>query len=386
MPIQKDKRRFRKLGGEIWGVTVFYNPSNYKTKYINYKKFRKASKKQGLKLLVVELAFEGSPFELKDADADKLIFLRGESENILWQKENLINYGISCLPKKCDKVIWIDADILFSNNNWVKETARLLDTYPVVQPYESVIRLKRDQLFPSFEEIKDLPIGDEEGHKIHSIAYGVERFGKNIIKKNFIDYGHTGFAWAARRKILERCPLYELSILGSGDSLMAHSMYGSKEIYKKQRFPSSMEKDQRRWGKKIYSLVKGKVAYTPGTIFHLWHGQIKDRAYIERYQMLRLLKFNLKKDVIKKNHLLAISPKRRDIKDYLQRYFWRRNEDGSSLRKIIIFYQIVKEPRELVNKLRNYSIELSGKVGGKIRTHHPKIYLQLKKYFPDKKH
>ena len=60
-----------KLNGTFWGITTYYNPQKYRNKIENYRKFRNASKRQGLKLLTVELAFGDNDFELKKSDYEK---------------------------------------------------------------------------------------------------------------------------------------------------------------------------------------------------------------------------------------------------------------------------------------------------------------------------
>ncbi|MBM3247534.1 hypothetical protein FJZ17_03290, partial [Candidatus Pacearchaeota archaeon] len=67
----------KKLNGEFWGITAFFNPARYENKYENYKSFRACSKLQGLKLITVELVFDNQPFELKKSDAEILIQIRG---------------------------------------------------------------------------------------------------------------------------------------------------------------------------------------------------------------------------------------------------------------------------------------------------------------------
>ena len=99
------------LPGAFWGITVFFNPTGYKNKIENYRRFRESSKKQGLNLLCVELAFGGKNFEVSKEDADILVQLRGG--DILWQKERLLNIGLERLPKDCDKIAWLDCDIIF---------------------------------------------------------------------------------------------------------------------------------------------------------------------------------------------------------------------------------------------------------------------------------
>ncbi len=121
----------KKLAGTFWGVSVFLNPAGYKNKIKNYRLFRQSSKKQGLNLLTVELAFGKAPFELKKEDAEILIQLK--TDQILWQKERLLNIGIKNLPSDCDKFAWIDADIFFLNDKWIEQTCDLLEKYAIVQ-------------------------------------------------------------------------------------------------------------------------------------------------------------------------------------------------------------------------------------------------------------
>ena len=120
----------KELPGSFWGLTTYFNPAKYGNKIENYRKFREDSKRQGLNLLCVELAFNNEPFELTKNDADVLVQVR--SNSIMWQKERLLNIGLKHLPKDCDKVAWIDCDIIFKNEYWIEETCKLLEKYIVI--------------------------------------------------------------------------------------------------------------------------------------------------------------------------------------------------------------------------------------------------------------
>ncbi|MEI6850247.1 MAG: hypothetical protein WCK29_04375, partial [archaeon] len=156
----------KKLPGSFWGISTFFNPTGYKNKYENYKLFREASKAQGLKLCVVELAFDDAPFELTKKDAEILIQIRGNKNNIMWQKEAMLNLGLKNLPRDCDKIAWIDCDIIFKNENWVAETSKLLEKYNVVQPFKYVLRMAKGRKNLSNNLIGKLAIGNEENEKI----------------------------------------------------------------------------------------------------------------------------------------------------------------------------------------------------------------------------
>ncbi|MDP6670296.1 MAG: hypothetical protein QGI60_00590, partial [archaeon] len=259
-----------KLPGVFWGITTFFNPDGNSKRVENYRKFRKSSKAQGLKLLCVELAFDKASFELGKEDADKLIQLR--TSTMLWQKERLLNVALKNLPKNCDKVAWLDADILFNNNNWIKETSKLLESYRVVQPFSFIVRLPENKSWLNSEK---LAFGNKEGEKIHSMGYGIANFGKRHLP-TFMKHGHTGFAWAARKNIINKHGFYDRLITGSGDSLMAHALYGSPYSHVKRCSPKKMQEDQQKWMDEIFRDVEGSVYYTPGLIFHLWHAHYKN--------------------------------------------------------------------------------------------------------------
>jgi hypothetical protein len=114
-----------RLPGSFWGIAVYFNSHGYKNKLKHYRRFRQANQKQGLRLLSVELAFNNHPFELNSGDADILIQRR--SSSVMWQKERLLNIALKALPPDCDKLVWLDADIIFHNDNWIEESCRLLE-------------------------------------------------------------------------------------------------------------------------------------------------------------------------------------------------------------------------------------------------------------------
>ena len=148
------------LPGTFWGLTTFYNPAGYGNKKENYIRFRETSKNQGLNLLAVELVFGNAGFELNEHDADILIQLRVANNCVLWQKEALLNVGLKNLPKDCDKIAWIDCDILFKNDHWIEDTCDLLEKYVVVQPFSHATRLWPEQW--NIDDCRELSDGLKE--------------------------------------------------------------------------------------------------------------------------------------------------------------------------------------------------------------------------------
>ena len=123
---------------DLWAITSYFNPCGYRSRYVNYQTFRQ---NLNVPLLTVELAY-GDTCELNAGDATKLIQLR--SDQVMWQKERLLNLALEALPPECQKVAWLDCDILFERNDWADLTARTLDDFALVQPFRKVHYLNPD--------------------------------------------------------------------------------------------------------------------------------------------------------------------------------------------------------------------------------------------------
>src|SRR5215813_11905127 len=105
----------------LWAITCYFNPIGYHRRLENYHTFRQHL---AVPLVTVELAFSGS-FELQRGDADILVQLRGG--DVLWQKERLLNLALKSLPDCCDKVAWLDCDVVFESDDWAARASQALD-------------------------------------------------------------------------------------------------------------------------------------------------------------------------------------------------------------------------------------------------------------------
>ena len=58
------RHKRRRQPSDVCGVTSFFNPAGFASKTKNYRRFSKRIRKQGLFLVLVELAFDDRPFAL----------------------------------------------------------------------------------------------------------------------------------------------------------------------------------------------------------------------------------------------------------------------------------------------------------------------------------
>jgi hypothetical protein len=341
-----------KLPGSFWGVTNFFNPGGYANKYENYRIFRQSSKRQGLNLVAVELAFNNDPFVLKkDVDAEILIQLRGVREkNLMWQGERLFNLGIASLPDDCDKLCWADCDILFKNERWIKETSCFLEQYMVVQPYEQVVRLPKGVCDLNENEFKLFAIGNEEAQRCPGYVY---KFVHNL--KGF---DSTGFVWAARRSFVDSHPLYEHMLFGGGDSIMARSFISDKipEVPIRLFSTDSMRADQDAYASRVYRDTQGSVYYIQGSILHLWHGNEADKLKFFRHKLLKFFSFSPVEDSrVGSNGFLEWSSDKPEFHKAVGEYYQIRNEEGGGS---FIVSQVIDELNTVNKKLKAAELRL----------------------------
>jgi hypothetical protein len=306
------------MGSDFWVITSFFNPARYKTKRRNFDAFSAGMKAAGANLLVVEMAFGDSSFELEPGK--HVLQVRGDGT--MWQKERLLNVAAARLPSSCRKVGWFDADIVFKEPDWLERTCEALDRYVVVQPFSQAVQLRRGN--------RD----DGSGNFHESFASMFVRNPRQARTAVGWRHGHTGYAWAARRDLFEQCGLYDACLNGGADHLMAHAFtaamarspcvvqtFAQSPLYADHFF---------RWGVTARDVVGSSLGVVPGRILHLWHGDVVDRRYDLLRRQFSTLGFDpdkhLRHDSNGMLEWTANAPE--DLKAWARDLFHSRNEDG----------------------------------------------------------
>jgi hypothetical protein len=301
---------------DICVICCYFNPNNYTTKLSNYRRFFESLHSSGIFLYTIELAFINQEFQLKKSPFVKQI--RGAT--VLWQKEKLLNRLLPEIPLRFKKIIWADSDILFENTNWLCEASKQLEKHFVIQPFKYAIRLPKNDLHYSTYG---------EKHKSFCATYNLEPHIMTEAGNKY--HGHTGFAWGARRDVIEKIGFYDVCLSGSGDELMAHAFVGDLESRFIKRIVGEDEYffHFRKWGGKMSDIVKSNIGYVEGHILHLWHGQSIDRHYFVRDRELIKMKFDPCNDLIMDdNGLWKWNSNKPELHKWAKTYFGLRNEDG----------------------------------------------------------
>lgn len=296
-------------------VAVISNSARYVSRYELFEKFREHILQQPLvRLHVVELAFGRRPFELVGSD------LQLRSRHEIWHKENMINLMIQRLPSDWRYVAWIDADVEFQRKDWAVETMQQLQHYQIVQMFQTAV-----DLGPTGEAMMT-----HQGFA-YSYVTGKPRPKRRRNGYNY-PFWHPGFAWAARREAIDYLGgLYDVSILGSSDHLMAWSLIGENVL------PVSMTEAYRKslqdWQDRAERLIRRDIGFVPGNLVHYFHGKKADRKYNSRWSILERYNFDpfldLKRDSQGLYQLdIDGSQRMNGFRDELRSYFRQRNEDS----------------------------------------------------------
>ena len=234
-----------------------------------------------------------------------------ETDSPIWLKENLINMAIRRLPKDWKYVAWVDADITFLNQNWVKDTVTELKSYDIVQMFQTCVNLG----------------SKNEALKIDkSFGYMHRDSGTPYVTSARYGFWHPGYAWACTRKAwLQMGGLIDWAILGSGDRHMSLAWIGRV----KDSAPGTIHPNYRAWLEEYECMCKGlEVSYVEGTILHHWHGRLEDRKYRERWDTLTKNKFDPITDIGQTDSgLIQLTDSGRRLEKELLEYFVGRRED-----------------------------------------------------------
>jgi hypothetical protein len=306
--------------GNFWIVCCYFNPVGFKTKRENYELFIEGIRRTRAPHIVVECACDGKAFELPIDDS----IIRIRATDAMWQKERLLNVGLSRLPACCTKLAWLDCDILFEDPDWIRRASDALDTLAVIQPFTVAARLPRQGQSKNAGNV-------EECRGFASVCAAAPDL---VACGDFDQHGHTGYGWAARREWLDRHGFYDACMTGSGDHLMAHAMCGDWKSGCIDALlgaePTAYRRHFEKWAEGVAADVRGSVGSIPGRVLHLWHGDAADRHYFLRAQQFRAFDFDPDRDIrIGAEGAWEWSSARTALHHWARAYFTLRNEDAA---------------------------------------------------------
>lgn len=312
---------------KFYVIAVCSNPVRFNTRYRLFQQFQKHMKDVGAQLITVEQAFGDRTYALTSRDNKFDLQFRTTSE--LWHKENMINQAVQYLTQidpDWKYVAWIDGDIHFQRPDIIAETAHQLQHYDIVQMFSHVINMGPDLS----------PIEQHNGFMWSYIQNdcnppkGVGENGYNVKTKSF---WHPGYAWAATREAMDKLPLMDRAVLGSGDHHMALGLIGCAKNSVPGAVTDAYSKYVLAWQDMAEHAIGRNVGYVPGMITHYWHGNKSNRKYQERWGIVTKNNFDPYTDISRDGQgLYKLNPhngkRYQRLRDEIRQYFRQRSEDS----------------------------------------------------------
>lgn len=279
---------YLKSPNSLYIITVYFNPSGSKRRYQLHKEFHaRLQSIDNIVLVTAECAFPTSSFEVTSPNKEPLE-IQIRSNSIIWIKENLINIALKKLYKNkkflsdCKYIAWVDADIEFIDVDWFSKLEESLTKYSIVQMFKYALFL-------------DI---NEEISETHT-SFGYYYVTKELQLEKF-EYPHPGYAWCTTKKnMIKLQKLYDMGVLGSGDTHMAYALIGEYEqgFMPNLEYEPNFKESVRKWQEKALKIFKKKLGFVNMNIKHFWHGSRQNRQQIYRWQLLNEFEFNPLQDL-----------------------------------------------------------------------------------------
>jgi hypothetical protein len=298
-------------------VTAIANPSRWSSRINLYKKFEQHMLDSGVHLTTVECAYGDRPHVLDNPHVNH-VKVRASGENMVWNKESLLNIGISRMPD-AQYIMTSDADIEFRKSGWAAETVHALQHFHVVQPWSHAYDL-----------------GPNDDHLQTHTSFCKLFYDKKTIQPKWspdYTYAHTGYAWAWTRQALSWLGgLVDFAALGAADHHMSYALLGRADESLPGKIHPNYRQALKAWETRAVRHINKSLGYVPGTIEHGWHGSKENRKYVERWSIILKHQFDPYVDLKRNLHgVVELAGNKPDLRHDVHLYFNQRNEDSNTL-------------------------------------------------------
>ena len=195
----------------------------------------------------------------------------------IWHKECGINFLLKQISDSYTKILVLDNDILFFDDQWIYDVYNMLDEYISVQPFDSVAYLLHDE---------------------HSIDYIDTGMVKNTMQSYDFPNGNPGLAFAYNREYLEyNNGLYNSCLVGGGDMINIAPFFIHIDNIS-NKIPNCVFRDEERKKQEYIEKCKNYILqnslkpcnYLHNTAYHMFHGYRSDRQYNTRFNIINEFK------------------------------------------------------------------------------------------------
>lgn len=253
--------------------TFYYNPKKDLRLKENFLKFLTQFELYQDKILIGMVDYDDE-LDIPDYFKENVIVVKGDIKNPIWYKEILLNRMVDVIDT--DYVIWMDNDLIYENLDWLKNINSVVRGNDFVQLFETINYL------------------DENGSVLGSNK-SIISSGSNDIDRLLGEGYRPGGSWIGKTSILKDKKFFEKMYVGGGDTIFLYGLFGIDNGHTLKLVKNSNEFIWREAVDWINTLERYRLGYLDVSINHLYHGDLKDRDYDNRYNKLCKFKPNDKR-------------------------------------------------------------------------------------------
>jgi len=328
-------------------IIVMWNPRNYSQRVTRFQQtlehLLNTVAGNTTWVVAVELAYGSYPFFLPVSDSLPYSTMRFRlaEDQAMWCKERLINLAIEALPCNYRYIAWVDAEVEFTNLQWVDDARRVLNNHHFAQLFERVNFLGPKKEILSVERSigKQLASG--------RIFAQLAKNNSLLPRQHWAQFWHPGYAWAARKDALLQTNGVLDRTFGGADKHMAFSLLGaanksfSVPAYGRRMgalvkngswvrpVPEAYLGNILKWQSKVKRAEIYGFGVVPGTINHFWHGDIRNRGYSARWKIIYAYLLDPNVVFTRNGDGLDVWSRlaRKSLRRIVAHHFAKRNED-----------------------------------------------------------
>ena len=341
----------------VFIITTVFNPSEQETLYRSYHDFAARMEAANVQLITIECIFSSANQSFRVTDPSNKRHIQVIASDIIWIKENLINYAASRLPSRCKYIIWMDSDIEFLDPYWLNYTIQLLKDKK--KPCKIVQLFEKCQILDSIDLNTSNFNSPNIKQEYYSFAYRLLNNNNNELNINLERDKCSTNAWGMKLDVFnEMGKLYERSIIDSSNQYLkcilansfktffslsiSSSSSSSSSSYLFQSITNliplnmnmSYREDLEKWAAQLHDTIQGEIGYIPVTIRRYCPTE-SDKMYQNNFQnegitILANLNFDpmidLKKDS-SSSSILKLNPQNNNWKELQQEIikYWNKN-------------------------------------------------------------
>jgi hypothetical protein len=287
-------------------IVAFYSPADFVLPRLHLRNTLERLLHTGRRVICGQVVRPGQEAQPVPAGVELVV---RESDDAIFFKENVWNL----VAERADatRLVFVDADVEFTNPYWIEQAEMLLRDCPIIQPYSEAVWLARDGGVELTRPSAAAAM--MHGHTPHPGTT------------------HPGFAWAMTRAAWSRIGgWYELHPSGGGDTAFALALAGLEAA---DRWAAQVGREAafvgrqsfRRWASLVAGLAP-RVGAVLGKCRHAWHGDRRRRRYIGRDQWMPQVGADELPLARREDGVLAWTDAAAN--DLAREYFLQRAEDG----------------------------------------------------------